>query len=75
MMKKLLLGILAAFAVLFTSNTVMAYPDVPANHWAAKEINELSEQGVLYGYPDGTFQQISIWVFGSSAHPQKTPPI
>ena len=56
-MKKLLLGLMSVVAVTFMAvNTAFAYPDVEADHWAAKEINELSEQGVLVGYPDGTFQ-------------------
>ena len=33
-----------------------AYPDVSPNHWAAEQIKILTEQGVLVGYPDGTFQ-------------------
>ncbi len=32
-----------------------AYPDVTQEHWAFKQINELTEQGVIVGYPDGTF--------------------
>ena len=33
-----------------------AYPDVSSNHWAAKQIEILTKQGVIVGYPDGTFQ-------------------
>lgn len=55
-MKKLLLGLLSIMTFSFMANAAFAYPDVDANYWAAKEINELSEQGVLVGYPDGTFQ-------------------
>lgn len=32
------------------------FPDVAADHWAAKQIKELSEAGVIVGYPDGTFK-------------------
>lgn len=32
------------------------FPDVSPNHWAAKQIDLLSEQGVIVGYPDGTFK-------------------
>lgn len=53
-MKKILLGAFLTLSMMFS--TAFAYPDVEASHWAAKEINELSEQGVLVGYPDGTFQ-------------------
>lgn len=31
------------------------YKDVPANHWAAPAVNALSDQGILLGNPDGTF--------------------
>ncbi len=53
-MKKFLLGAFLTLTMMF--NAAFAYPDVESNYWAAKEINELSEQGVLVGYPDGTFQ-------------------
>ena len=53
-MKKLLLGAFLTLSMMFTA--AFAYPDVDHTHWAAKQINELSEQGVLVGYPDGTFQ-------------------
>ncbi|MBE7706563.1 MAG: S-layer homology domain-containing protein [Cyanobacteria bacterium SIG30] len=32
------------------------YPDVPDNHWAAPEIDRLTEKCVLAGYPDGYFK-------------------
>ncbi|MDY4919543.1 MAG: YadA-like family protein, partial [Phascolarctobacterium sp.] len=32
------------------------FPDVPANHWAYEYINGLAMQGIIEGYPDGTFQ-------------------
>lgn len=39
-----------------SSNTGKIFPDVAANHWAAAQIKELSEKGVIVGYPDGTFK-------------------
>lgn len=33
-----------------------AYPDVTEAHWAFSQIQTLTEQGVIVGYPDGTFQ-------------------
>lgn len=33
-----------------------AFSDLPDNHWAASSINELVEQKVISGYPDGTFK-------------------
>lgn len=32
------------------------FSDVPTNHWAYNAVNRLAEQGVLEGYPAGTFQ-------------------
>lgn len=32
-----------------------AYPDVTLEHWAFNQIKELTEQGIIVGYPDGTF--------------------
>lgn len=50
---KLLLPLLTALSL---SIPAFAYPDVSPNHWAAKEIEVLTEQGVIVGYPDGTFK-------------------
>ena len=55
---KLFLGL---FAFVFALMPVSAqagkiFPDVSANHWAAKQIKELSQAGVIVGYPDGTFK-------------------
>lgn len=32
------------------------FPDVPADHWAASEIEQASEEGVVSGNPDGNFK-------------------
>lgn len=32
------------------------FPDVPASHWAAGAIDWVREQGLMAGYPDGTFR-------------------
>ena len=55
-MKKLFLGILSLLSVIILGSGAFAYSDVPSNHWAARQINELTELGVLYGYPDGTYK-------------------
>ena len=34
----------------------IAFPDVSNDYWAAPQINLLSEQGVIVGYPDGNFK-------------------
>ncbi len=53
-MKKLLFTIL----ILAFATTVWAqgpFNDVPTDHWAYDAINKLQQDGVLIGYPDGTF--------------------
>jgi len=56
-MKKLLQMMLSLVILAFAAIPAMAdYPDVPDNHWAASQIKLLSEQGVIVGYPDGTFK-------------------
>ena len=50
--------IVAIFLMCFlTSNKVFCqnYIDLDDSHWAYKEIKSLSDDGVLFGYPDGTF--------------------
>ena len=32
------------------------FPDVPHNHWAYQYISQLAGNGILVGYPDGTFK-------------------
>ncbi len=52
--KALLIGCAMTFTALQTQ--AFQFPDVPENHWAAKQIDILSDQGVIVGYPDGTFK-------------------
>ena len=42
--------------MLIDSVLLFQFPDVAENHWAASQIDVLSDQGVIVGYPDGTFQ-------------------
>lgn len=57
---KLCLGLLTFAFVLnpvnAQANAGRIFPDVPANHWAAAQIKELSQSSVIIGYPDGTFK-------------------
>lgn len=54
-MKRYLLALLAL--VMVTSQSVFAYfNDMPENHWATKQITEMSEKGIVVGYPDGSFR-------------------
>ena len=55
-MKNLLKGLLSAMVVTLSVGIAGAFPDVSDNHWAAPQIKILSEQGVIVGYPDGTFK-------------------
>ena len=56
-MKKIIKGLLStAFIAAFTITAANAFPDVSDSHWAAPQIKILSEQGVIVGYPDGTFK-------------------
>lgn len=55
-MKNIFKMLLATAAIFALTIPVVAYPDVSANHWAAKEIQILTEEGVIVGYPDGTFK-------------------
>lgn len=55
---KLFLGLFTFICALMPVNAQQAklFPDVSADHWAAAQIKELSEKGVIIGYPDGTFK-------------------
>lgn len=35
---------------------VTPFKDVAKNHWAYDAIHEMRDQGIIYGYPDGTFR-------------------
>ena len=54
---KNILKLLLSVAFLFMATIpAMAYPDVDESYWAYPQINDLTEKGVIIGYPDGTFQ-------------------
>ncbi len=55
-MKKMLKILLSLLVGLVITTPAFAYPDVDSTHWAAKQIEELTEKGVIVGYPDGTFK-------------------
>ncbi len=52
---KLLLGV-SVIMFTITASYAFQFPDVSADHWAASQIDELSDKGVIVGYPDGTFK-------------------
>lgn len=55
-MKKL--AIFAAFCLsaAWTANAAPLFPDVKEDHWAKDAVAKLAAQGLLEGYPDGTFK-------------------
>ena len=55
-MKRTLKVLLALLFGIVITVPAFAYPDVDSSHWAAKQIEELTEKGVIVGYPDGTFK-------------------
>ena len=57
-MSKWVKNVLITVMLAFGTVPAMAFqfPDVPKNHWAASQIDILSDQGVIVGYPDGTFK-------------------
>lgn len=57
-MKKLLKFLVGLMVLSFgiMPSFAFQFPDVPTNHWASAQIRLLSDQGVIVGYPDGTFK-------------------
>jgi len=56
-MKRLLIGLGVAIAMTFAGNAwAQVPPDVPPGHWAYDAIEELMRDGIIKGYPDGTFK-------------------
>lgn len=50
-------GILKTLNIKYIKETEdMKFKDVPETHWAYKAIEELTEEGILTGYEDGTFK-------------------
>ena len=56
-MKHIINSFVIMVALLITSSVpaFAFYSDMTSNHWAYKQIKQLSEQSVVIGYPDGTF--------------------
>lgn len=54
-MKRYLIALLVL--IVASAQSVFAYfNDLPEDHWATKQITEMSEKGVVVGYPDGSFK-------------------
>ncbi len=57
-MKKEIKNVLMSIGVLLLTSipSFAFYSDMDTNHWAYKQIKQLSEQSVVVGYPDGSFK-------------------
>ena len=57
-MRKFWIPLLAAALFLAFAIPAFAGPfsDVPADHWAYRAVNHLQQEGIIVGYPDGTFK-------------------
>ncbi len=53
-MKKIL-SVMMILIVVLPMTVFAAFPDVASNHWANEFITKLAENGVIDGYPNGTF--------------------
>lgn len=47
---------LFVIGLLATNAYAKSYPDLPTNHWAYKQVQSLTDEEVLVGYPDGNFK-------------------
>jgi hypothetical protein len=54
--KKLLIALLAAVLASGAFAQDTAFPDIPANHWAADAVAQITDLGIIIGFPDGTFR-------------------
>lgn len=55
-MKRLGLLFAGLLAVLGLSFASANFSDVPSGHWAEEAVNKLAAEGVILGFPDGTFR-------------------
>lgn len=55
MKKSLVIALLAALGITSGAYAANPFSDVPAGHWAYDAVNKLAAEGVIDGYPDGTY--------------------
>ena len=55
MKKSLVLAMAMALGVTTSAYAANPFSDVPAGHWAYDSVNKLAAEGVIDGYPDGTY--------------------
>ena len=56
MKKTLIFAMAMALGISATAFAANPFSDVPQGHWAYVAIVELASEGVVTGYPDGTFK-------------------
>ena len=56
MKKTLVFAMAMALGVSATAFAANPFSDVPAGHWAYSAVAQLAAEGVVTGYPDGTFK-------------------
>lgn len=54
-MKKIYVIFMVILTIISSVVFAKEYSDLSSNHWAYMPINEMSDKGILSGYPDGTF--------------------
>lgn len=55
MKKSLLLAMTIAMGITASAYAANPFSDVPAGHWSYDAVNKLAAEGVVEGYPDGTY--------------------
>ena len=55
MKKSLVLAMAMALGVTASAYAANPFSDVPAGHWAYDAVNKMAAEGVVDGYPDGTY--------------------
>lgn len=55
MKKTLLLAMTIAMGITASAYAANPFSDVPAGHWAYDAVNKLASEGVVEGYPDGSY--------------------
>ena len=55
-MKKLLVLLISILVITSIAyGASKSYEDLTSSHWAYEAVNKMTEDGILTGYPDGTF--------------------
>ena len=71
MKKRIAILLLAVLLAATSSTTALAAPgplfsDLPEDRWSHQYVSDLYRQGVVNGYPDGTFQPFGSVTYGEA---------